>query len=356
MAVFAKRLAAPLCLSLCFSLALAGCARQKSQPAADPSSSQTTNTSAVTVIDGDSVTFENRTFSADRADQNALVVQNGGSAVLRNCTIRKTGNASSSQDGQNAALLVKSGGNLVMENCSVITDGLGADGIAAIGENACAVVSDTEIITKQAYSRGLVAFDNGGVLAQYLTIRTEGDYSPLCATRTRGSLQASRVDGQTSGAHALCLYAAGPMRLENSSLTARAADGCAVSGSGSLQLCQTTLTREAGHGVLILNEEEDASLTVHTALVQIQGGTLSAKQGAGIFATNVRAKISLSDAPTVRAESNVLLRASAGPRGTAGQDGAVVLLDGACRAANVIQTDDISTVTASEESHFTLAQ
>lgn len=357
MAVFAKRLAAPLCLSLCFSLALAGCARQKSQPAADPSSSQTTNTSAVTVIDGDSVTFENRTFSADRADQNALVVQNGGSAVLRNCTIRKTGNASSSQDGQNAALLVKSGGNLVMENCSVITDGLGADGIAAIGENACAVVSDTEIITKQAYSRGLVALDNGGVLAQYLTIRTEGDYSPLCATRTRGSLQAGRVDGQTSGAHAFCLYAAGPMRLENSSLTARAADGCAVSGSGSLQLCQTTLTGEAGHAVLILNEEDDASpQSTQTALVQIQGGTLSAKQGAGIFATNVQAKISFSDSPTVRAESNVLLRASAGPRGTAGQNGAVVLLDGACRAANIIQTDDISTVTASEKSHFALAQ
>ncbi|MFR4008644.1 MAG: hypothetical protein ACLT0Y_04750 [Christensenellales bacterium] len=115
MAVFAKRLAAPLCLSLCFSLALAGCARQKANPP------------PILLFPNHEYLrrhrdrrrqrhLENRTFSADRADQNALVVANGGSAVLRNCTIRKTGNASSSQDGQNAALLVKSGGNLVMEN------------------------------------------------------------------------------------------------------------------------------------------------------------------------------------------------------------------------------------------------
>ncbi|MFR4008645.1 MAG: hypothetical protein ACLT0Y_04755 [Christensenellales bacterium] len=96
-----------------------------------------------------------------------------------------------------------------------------------------------------------------------------------------------------------------------------------------MQLCyQTTLTRmKLCHAVLILNEQDDASRKPRRPpLSKSRAGTLSAKQGAGIFATNVQAKISFSDSPTVRAESNVLLRASAGPRGTAGQNGAVVLL------------------------------
>ena len=91
---------------------------------------------AVTVVDGDSLTLEGQTLCADEADQSVLVVKNGGSVVLRNCTITKTGgtaDSASAIEGVNAALVAQSGGNLVLENCTIETDGKGASALAAVG-------------------------------------------------------------------------------------------------------------------------------------------------------------------------------------------------------------------------------
>lgn len=175
---------AALCACTVAAAALSSCgavAKKEPQAQAAATAENSAVLRAVTVVDGDSLTLEGQTLCADEADQSVLVVKNGGSVVLRNCTITKTGgtaDSASAIEGVNAALVAQSGGNLVLENCTIETDGKGASALAAVGDNACVVVSDTTITTRQEASAGVMAAANGCILAQNLAIETQGGVQP----------------------------------------------------------------------------------------------------------------------------------------------------------------------------------
>ena len=225
---------AALCACTVAAAALSSCgavAKKEPQAQAAATAENSAVLRAVMVVDGDSLTLEGQTLCADEADQSVLVVKNGGSVVLRNCTITKTGgtaDSASAIEGVNAALVAQSGGNLVLENCTIETDGKGASALAAVGDNACVVVSDTTITTRQEASAGVMAAANGCILAQNLAIETQGAYSPMLYAGTgSGTIQASGVEGRSSGAYAPCVYSRGTLTLEDSEMRAYAS-ACAV--------------------------------------------------------------------------------------------------------------------------------
>ena len=254
---------AALCACTVAAAALSSCgavAKKEPQAQAAATAENSAVLRAVTVVDGDSLTLEGQTLCADEADQSVLVVKNGGSVVLRNCTITKTGgtaDSASAIEGVNAALVAQSGGNLVLENCTIETDGKGASALAAVGDNACVVVSDTTITTRQEASAGVMAAANGCILAQNLAIETQGAYSPMLYAGTgSGTIQASGVEGRSSGAYAPCVYSRGTLTLEDSEMVAYASACAVLEGANSLSLTQTALESQGSEmGVLVFQPD-----------------------------------------------------------------------------------------------------
>lgn len=348
-----------VCLTL--SLALTSCAGQDAAQNNTPTATEPAaravqrneQAKAATVVDGDSVTLEGQTLTAKETGQSVLIVKNGGSAVLRDCTILKKGDAADAQQdntsGVNAALVAESGGNLVMENCTVVTDGQGATAVAAVGGDACVVVYDSQITTKQAYSTGLLAADNGCVTAQSLKVQTAGAYSPLLyAGGEGGTMQAIAVQGQTYGTSAPCLIDEAALEVTDSQLVSYGAQGALVRAGGQLTLNQTLLTGEGGCGVMVYQKEERRARAEKQAVFSMQGGTLVGKQGPAVYVTNAQAAVTLANGATAEGEADVLVKAAAGLWGESGANGGQVQLTTERGVAGRIETDTISGVQREE--------
>ena len=112
---------AALCACTVAAAALSSCgvvAKKEPQAQAAATAEDGAVLRAVTVVDGDSLTLEGQTLYAEEADQSVLVVKNGGSVVLRNCTITKMGStadSASATEGINAALVALGVGKLGAE-------------------------------------------------------------------------------------------------------------------------------------------------------------------------------------------------------------------------------------------------
>lgn len=341
---------AVLCMCAVAAAALSSCgqaAEKQTAPARTAAAEEAL--AAVTVVDGDSLTLEGQVLSAEEAGQSVLVVKNGGSVVLRNCTITKTGGTagSAAAEGGNAALVAQSGGNLVLENCTIETDGAGAAALAAVGDNACVVVSDTAITTRQEASAGVLATANGCVLAQNLTIQTEGAYSPmLYAGAGSGTIQASGVQGYSSGAYAPCVYSRGALSLADSEMVAYAAACAVLEGQNSLSLTQTALeSRDSEMGVLVFQAEEEAGQADGgMAELWVSGGRVTAAEGAALYITNTEAYVCITDSAEVQGGSGVAVKAAAGQWGSSGQNGGRLILCSEEGMQGAIEYDSLSSV------------
>lgn len=119
------------------------------------------------------------------------------------------------------------------------------------------VVSDTTITTRQEASAGVMAAANGCILAQNLTIETQGAYSPMLYAGTgSGTIQASGVEGRSSGAYAPCVYSRGTLMLEDSEMVAYASACAVLEGANSLSLTQTALESQGSEmGVLVFQPD-----------------------------------------------------------------------------------------------------
>lgn len=358
-----SRLAA-LCVCT-MTAALSSCAavtEQKAARASVAAQSEPAALCAVTVVDGDSLTLEGQTLSAEKADQSVLVVKNGGSVVLRGCTITKTGSAAeggaSAAEGVNAALVAQSGGSLVLENCTIETDGAGATALAAVGENACVVVSDTDITTRQEASAGIMAADNGCVMAESLRIETEGAYSPmLYAGAGSGTIQAGGIQGHSRGAYAPCVYAGGTLSLTDSEMVADVSACAVLEGQNRLSLAQTMLeSRDGGMGVLVFRQDA-AQADGRMAELRVSGGRVTADKGAALHITNTAAYVCITDSAQIQGASGVAVKAAAGRWGSSGSNGGQLVLHSDAAIEGAIVHDGLSSVqTVTEEQGETNAK
>lgn len=346
---------AALCVCTVAAAALSSCgavAKKEPQAPAAATAEDGAVLRAVMVVDGDSLTLEGQTLCADEADQSVVVVKNGGSVVLRNCTITKTGGAADSAsavEGVNAALVAQSGGNLVLENCTIETDGAGASALAAVGDNACVVVSDTTIATRQEASAGVMAAANGCVLAQNLTIETQGAYSPMLYAGS-GTIQASGVEGHSSGAYAPCVYSRGMLTLEDSEMVAYASACAVLEGANSLSLTQTALeSQDSEMGVLVFQPDAGQAEKTQTAQdevaqLRVSGGRVTAAEGAALYVTNTEAYVCLTDSAQVQGGSGVAVKAAAGQWGSSGNNGGRLVLRSDGTMEGAIEHDSLSSV------------
>ncbi len=135
--------------------------------------------SGVYHADGTNETVENASYATSTANENALLLNNGGILSLSNADINKLGDAEGDvSDGRNAAIVAVKVGALTMNGGSITTNGLGAYGLFISGGDASFVGDGTYLSTSGASSAGIAAADGAAVVFSNGTIATEGENSP----------------------------------------------------------------------------------------------------------------------------------------------------------------------------------
>ena len=96
----------------------------------------------------DNKQVENKYYSTDKQDTNAILVENNSSTSVTGSLINKTGDATSNGDsvdfyGTNSAILVKKGSQLEIKDSKIVTDSQGSNAIFVTNAESSAA-SDTE--------------------------------------------------------------------------------------------------------------------------------------------------------------------------------------------------------------------
>ena len=93
------------------------------------------------VVDSQSANEDNVKFHSDSADVNAVLIKNGGSLILSNAHIDKTGDTATTGDdadfyGVNSAVLVNTNGTMDISNAEITTNSKGSNGIFVTNADA----------------------------------------------------------------------------------------------------------------------------------------------------------------------------------------------------------------------------
>ena len=102
-------------------------------------------------ITGKEALLVNQDITADEADENSVLAEQGADVTLKQVRLSKTGHTTSEDgsnfNGQNAVLLV-SNSTASLTDSTVTSDAEGANAVFATGKNAVVTVKDIKINTK----------------------------------------------------------------------------------------------------------------------------------------------------------------------------------------------------------------
>ena len=263
--------------------------------------------------DGEDISSDGESFTATEADQNAALVQNGGTLTLENALLQKSGNDTDGDRcnfyGVNSILTaVGEGSSATVSNSSLTATSAGSNGIFAT-DGATVTVSDTSIDTTADNSRGLDATYGGAITADNVDITTAGDHCAGIATdRGGGTITAVDSTVSTQGSGSPILYSTGDIEVENLTGTASGSQIAGMEGLNTICIENSTLTSSiAGktasdpiaNGIIIYQSTSgDAEATTgSTATFTAKNSTLSSaiQSGSMFYLTNTSANITLQN-------------------------------------------------------------
>ena len=146
------------------------------------------------VVDAEASEENGGNFASADPDLNAVLVKSGGSLVLGNASIDKSGDATAIFfGGQNAAVAVLANSSATLNDCIVTTNGLGGVGLYAGGASSLLTVGGCFLVTSGASSAGLHAADGGSIALTGGNIATEGTNSPCLLLSGGGAISLDGV-------------------------------------------------------------------------------------------------------------------------------------------------------------------
>ncbi len=304
------------------------------------SSSEATGTAEVTQTGG-SETLSGKTLTADGADESVVMVSGGGTLVLKDAILNKTGESSSEESsnfsGVNAGILASDGSQITVSDTTINTAGDGANAIFSTGDKTTITVSNVTIKTTANSSRGLDATYNGTILAEDVSIDTAGAHCGALATdRGEGTVTAKRVIAKTSGEGSPGIYSTGAITVSDSTLTASGSEAAVVEGKNSITLTDVVLSGALKCGAMIY-QSFSGDAGIGSGSFTMTGGSLTAAVGPLFYSTNTHAIITLKSAE-LKGASGILIQAGADRWGTTGSNGADVDLN----ASDQILTGDVT--------------
>ena len=262
--------------------------------------------------DGEEVSSDNETISTSTADENAALVENGGTLKITNGKLQKSGDDTNGDNcnfyGINSILLaVGEKSKAYISNSALASDSEGSNAIFAT-DGATVYSEKNSSTTSKGNARGLDATYGGTIIADDMTIQTAGDHSASLATdRGGGNISVTNSTLNTSGSGSPLIYSTGAIELSGVTGTAEGSQIAGMEGLNHIKIYDSKLSSTitdktasdpVANGVIIYQStsgDADTS-TGERAQFQAVDSTLRSKieSGAMFYVTNTSADILLS--------------------------------------------------------------
>ena len=251
-------------------------------------------------------TVSDTTLESTGTDENAALVSNGAEVTLSNDAISRT--SSDSQGGDNSsfygvgAAVLATDGTAYVKGSTVTTDSKGGAGLFAYGDGTV-YAADTDITTQQDTSGGIHAAGGGKFYAWDLNVETNGESSAAIRSDRGGGTMV--VDGGTytsNGVGSPAVYCTADIAVNNAELTANGSEAVCIEGLNSLRLYNSNLTGNMSDDeqndttwTVILYQSMSGDSEVGNSTFQMDGGTITSKNGGLFYTTNTECTITLKD-------------------------------------------------------------
>ena len=312
----------------------------------------TVELSGVYTVDGKEEMSDGETYNSEAADENAVLVKNGGFLELTNAVLNKSGGSSSADESNfyavNAVLAAAGGSTATVSDITLTSDSEGSNAIFATGEDSKITANNIKIHTKGNSSRGLDATYGGSVIATNVDITTEGDHcAPVATDRGEGTITVDSGKLSAAGEGSPCVYSTGNITVKGVTGTAAGSQAAVVEGKNSITLEESELTGAGENGVMLYQstsgdaEEGTARFTATDSVLT------SASTGPLFYITNTDAEATLENTKLTY-NSGVLIKASGNNTnnwGKEGENGGNIKLKGIDQELDGdVTCDEISTV------------
>lgn len=260
-------------------------------------------------------TVDGETLSSTGTDENVAHISEGAKVSIKNSTI--TRESSDSQGGDNSsfygvgAAILATDGEAYVSNSTIDTDSKGAAGLFAYGDGTVYAANNT-ITTKQDTSGGIHAAGGGKLYAWDMTVETNGESSAAIRSDRGGGTMV--VDGGTytsNGVGSPAIYSTADISVNNATLTANGSEAICIEGLNSIHLFDSDLTGNMSDDDqndctwnVILYQSMSGDSEVGNSTFEMNGGSLTAKNGGMFYTTNTESTITLSDVDITYADEN----------------------------------------------------
>ena len=251
-------------------------------------------------------TVSDTSLESTGTDENAALVSNGAEVTFNNDAISRT--SSDSQGGDNSsfygvgAAVLATDGTAYVKDSTVTTDSKGGAGLFAYGDGTV-YAADTDITTQQDTSGGIHAAGGGTLYAWDLSVETNGESSAAIRSDRGGGTMV--VDGGTytsNGVGSPAVYCTADIAVNNAELTANGSEAVCIEGLNSLRLYNSNLTGNMSDDdqndttwTVILYQSMSGDSKVGNSTFQMDGGTITSKNGGLFYTTNTECTIALKD-------------------------------------------------------------
>ena len=251
-------------------------------------------------------TVSDTSLESTGTDENAALVSNGAEVTFSNDAISRT--SSDSQGGDNSsfygvgAAVLATDGTAYVKDSTVTTDSKGGAGLFAYGDGTV-YAADTDITTQQDTSGGIHAAGGGKLYAWDLNVETNGESSAAIRSDRGGGTMV--VDGGTytsNGVGSPAVYCTADIAVNNAELTANGSEAVCIEGLNSLRLYNSNLTGNMSDDdqndttwTVIFYQSMSGDSEVGNSTFQMDGGTITSKNGGLFYTTNTECTIALKD-------------------------------------------------------------
>lgn len=251
-------------------------------------------------------TVDGETLSSAGTDENVAHISEGAKVSIKNSTI--TRESSDSQGGDNSsfygvgAAILATDGEAYVSNSTIDTDSKGAAGLFAYGDGTVYASNDT-ITTKQDTSGGIHAAGGGTLYAWDMTVETNGESSAaIRSDRGGGKMVVNGGTYTSNGVGSPAIYSTADIVVNNAALAANGSEAICIEGLNSIHLYDSDLTGNMSDNEqndctwnVILYQSMSGDSEVGNSTFEMNGGSLTAKNGGMFYTTNTESTITLSD-------------------------------------------------------------
>lgn len=283
-------------------------------------------------------TKKNKTISSEGTDENAIHAYNGAEVSLSKYNITRT--SEDSQGGDNSsfygvgAAVLESDGTLYLNDSTIETDSKGAAGIFAYNDGTV-YTADTEITTTEDTSGGIHVAGGGKLYAWDMDVETSGESSAaIRSDRGGGEMVVNGGTYTSNGTGSPAIYSTADIAVNKADLTANGSEAVCIEGLNSVHLFNSNLIGNMSDNEqndctwnVILYQSMSGDSEVGNSTFEMDGGTLTAKNGGMFYTTNTESTITLSDVDITYADENDFFLKCTGNSnqrgwGTSGENGA----------------------------------